>query len=289
MNKAIILYMPVIHQGYLDFLARNTEEDVLTRIYLLGESVTSQRRSIQKDLRALGSFKVANFLDGYYREARKSLGDIIEEETDLHRLLKGFDRVVMPNEDVCREFAKRIPEGIEVVFDNTFLRWESDNVKAKLPVESAKIIEPTEFHLALIKMLQEEAKKSPDQYRTVAAAAFIAEMILSIKYNDVVPDPAYYFYEGDPRSQLNKGKGVDLGLTIHAEAGVVADAARSNRWSLNGASIITTDFPCPPCAKLIACSGVKRLYFLDGYAMLDGERVLLEKGVEIIQIKQPDA
>lgn len=289
MNKAIILYMPVIHQGYIDFLARNTEEDVLTRIHLLGESVTSQRRSIQKDLRALGSFKVANFLDDYYREARKSLGDIIEEETDLHRLLKGFDRVIMPNEDVCRDFASRIPKGIEVIFDNTFLRWESDNVKARLPVESANIVEPTDFQSELIRRLREEAKKSPDQYRTVAAAAFVGERVLCLKHNAVVPDPAYYFYEGDPRSQLNKGKGVDLGLTIHAEADVIANAASAHRWGLYGASMITTDFPCPPCAKLIAYSGIKELYFLDGYAMLDGERVLLENGVEIFQIKQPDA
>ena len=42
-----------------------------------------------------------------------------------------------------------------------------------------------------------------------------------------------------------------------------------------------TVFPCPPCAKLIAYSGIKRLYCGGGYAVLDGEEVLKSNGVEI--------
>jgi dCMP deaminase len=50
-----------------------------------------------------------------------------------------------------------------------------------------------------------------------------------------------------------------------------------------------TDFPCPPCAKLIAAAGVKRLYFREGYAVLDGESVLEAAGVEVRQVRvQPD-
>ena len=49
--------------------------------------------------------------------------------------------------------------------------------------------------------------------------------------------------------------------------------------------MIVTDFPCPPCAKLVAYSGIKKLFYLKGYAMLDGERILKDAGVEIIKIK----
>ncbi len=45
-----------------------------------------------------------------------------------------------------------------------------------------------------------------------------------------------------------------------------------------------TDFPCPPCAKLIAAAGVERVYFRDGYAVLDGEDVLREAGVELLRV-----
>ena len=45
-----------------------------------------------------------------------------------------------------------------------------------------------------------------------------------------------------------------------------------------------TDFPCPPCAKLIAGAGVAKLYYRDGYAVLDGQDVLDVAGVEIVQV-----
>ena len=44
-----------------------------------------------------------------------------------------------------------------------------------------------------------------------------------------------------------------------------------------------TDFPCPPCARLIAAAGISRLYFRDGYAVLDGEEILRAAGVDILQ------
>jgi dCMP deaminase len=43
-----------------------------------------------------------------------------------------------------------------------------------------------------------------------------------------------------------------------------------------------TTFPCPPCAKMIAFSGVKKLYYAGGYGVLDGEAIMKSKGVEII-------
>ena len=49
-----------------------------------------------------------------------------------------------------------------------------------------------------------------------------------------------------------------------------------------------TTFPCPTCAKLIAYSGIKKLYAGGGYAVLDGELVLKAKGVKIIFV-EPDA
>jgi dCMP deaminase len=45
-----------------------------------------------------------------------------------------------------------------------------------------------------------------------------------------------------------------------------------------------TDFPCPPCAKLIAVAGVERLYFREGYAVLDGQDVLAAAGVDLVRV-----
>ena len=75
-----------------------------------------------------------------------------------------------------------------------------------------------------------------------------------------------------------------LGDVCGAEAQLVAAAAKQG-ISLEGASMYVTTFPCPPCAKLVAYSGIKKLYYADGYGVLDGERVLKSQGVEIVFVK----
>jgi len=54
---------------------------------------------------------------------------------------------------------------------------------------------------------------------------------------------------------------------------------------LSGADFYVTVFPCPDCTKLIAFSGVKRLFFKGGHASLDGVDILKAKGVEIIKVE----
>jgi dCMP deaminase len=65
---------------------------------------------------------------------------------------------------------------------------------------------------------------------------------------------------------------------------LIAEAAREG-ISTKGAVVYVTDFPCPPCAKLIAGAGISRLYFRTGYAVLDGEDVLAEAGVEVVRVE----
>jgi dCMP deaminase len=88
---------------------------------------------------------------------------------------------------------------------------------------------------------------------------------------------------GDPRSNFYKGVGFELSTATHAEARLIAQAARDGT-STEGAVMYVTDFPCPPCAKLIAAAGISRLYFRSGYAVLDGQQVLESAGVDLIQI-----
>ena len=76
---------------------------------------------------------------------------------------------------------------------------------------------------------------------------------------------------------------LELSLATHAEARLIADAARGGR-ATQGASMYVTDFPCPPCAKLIAGAGIATLYFRKGYAVLDGEDVLRAAGVDLVDI-----
>ena len=75
----------------------------------------------------------------------------------------------------------------------------------------------------------------------------------------------------------------DLSTAIHAEASVVAKAARDG-VPLDGADLYVTTFPCPACARLIAESGFRRCYFADPYSLLEGDTILRAAGVELFWV-----
>jgi dCMP deaminase len=49
--------------------------------------------------------------------------------------------------------------------------------------------------------------------------------------------------------------------------------------------LYVTVFPCPPCAKLIAYSGIKNVYCGGGYGVLDGEDILKSRGVKVFFVE----
>jgi dCMP deaminase len=75
----------------------------------------------------------------------------------------------------------------------------------------------------------------------------------------------------------------DLSTAIHAEAAVIAAAARDGA-GLAGADLYTTTFPCPACARLIAAAGFRRCFFAGQYSVLDGEQTLRASGVSLIWV-----
>lgn len=190
----------------------------------------------------------------------------------------------MPDEDVCRQVHEKYLNGVSVEFINTFLRWTSDSAKAHKEVESAREIIVNDDISVIFQQLLLEAEKSIDQYRQVGAAVCKRGEFCIYSHNMIVPSIYTLFYEGDPRSQFQKGVNIETSLALHGEAGLVARAAKEG-LCLDGADMFVTDFPCPPCAKLIAYSGIRRLFYLKGYAVLDGETILRENGVEIIRVK----
>jgi len=72
---------------------------------------------------------------------------------------------------------------------------------------------------------------------------------------------------------------------VHAEAALIAKAARDGLATANS-TLFVTDFPCPPCSKLIAGAGVGLLYYFDGYAISDGESVLADAGVKVVRVRR---
>jgi len=87
----------------------------------------------------------------------------------------------------------------------------------------------------------------------------------------------------DPRITAKKGESIERSIDIHAEARIIADAAKQG-VALDGLSMTVNTFPCPNCAKLIALSGIKTCYYIDGYAVVDGYSVLKDFGTEIVKL-----
>jgi len=70
--------------------------------------------------------------------------------------------------------------------------------------------------------------------------------------------------------------------TVHAEANAIIQAAK-NGTAIDGADIYVTASPCWNCFKLIANSGIKRVFYLEFYR---DERVLEVAGMAGIEMKQ---
>lgn len=72
-------------------------------------------------------------------------------------------------------------------------------------------------------------------------------------------------------------------FVLHAEQNVLVKMAKSTE-SIEGAELFCTHSPCPECSKLLAQSGIKKVYYKHAYRITDGIDVLKALGVEIEQV-----
>jgi dCMP deaminase len=76
--------------------------------------------------------------------------------------------------------------------------------------------------------------------------------------------------------------------TVHAEANAILQAAR-NGVAIGDAEIYTTASPCWPCFKLIANSGIRRVYYGEFYRDEKSLAVAREAGIELIDLGKDEA
>ena len=275
--KQVLLYLPVIHAGYEAFLRKHADA---AGILLLGPGFTADYPSLAKDIRALPAARAASYL-------RLVSGDAsirVVEPADLAGAVTG-DPLVLPDEAVMRDIADRygLGDGRSLVFDRTFLRWDRDWATAKAPVSFDGEITAAELPRELLGRAQALAGRSSDWWRQVGAVATRAGQVLGCAWNHHQPTEYAPYLNGDPRDAFERGVRADLSTAIHAEASLIAAAARDGT-SLAGADLYTTTFPCPACARLIAEAGFARCFFAGRYSVLDGEQTLRARGISLIWV-----
>lgn len=279
MKKTILAYIPVLHQGYWQFFEKYTSQ--VQVLYLFGRELIQEFDHLsRKDIRALTPEQIKCAIQSWYLFSKVDIAD----HRTLNHIRSMGSIVIMPDEDECRELAKKYLSDCTVEFDSIFLRWDKSRSVAQKEVSCDRIVPFEGFVAEMLSYAAEEAKKASNWWRQVGAVIAYDKEILLVGYNRQVPSPRMPYLEGDPRSFFKKGLHIELTTDMHAEARLISEAAM-NGISTKGADLYITTFPCPTCAKLVAYSGIKKCYFKLGYAMLDGERILHSQRVEIILVK----
>jgi dCMP deaminase len=275
--KQVLLYLPVIHSGYEGFLARHADAD---EILLLGAGFTAGYPSLAKDIRALPPARAAEYL----RRAGPVAPVRVVEPDGLAAAVTG-DTLVLPDEEIMRDIAARyrLDAGRALLFDRTFLRWDRDWATAKAPVSFDGEITVAELPRQLLGRAEAIAGRSSDWWRQVGAVAARDGRVLGCAWNRHHPTEYAPYLSGDPRDAFERGVRADLSTAIHAEAALIAGAARDGT-SLAGADLYTTTFPCPACARLIAEAGFRRCFFAGQYSVLDGEQTLRAREISLIWV-----
>jgi dCMP deaminase len=276
-TEAVVAYVPVLHEGYRRFVERHAAGK---RLFVVGPELYADHRPLAKDIRALDAELVARAIDswGICSEVR-----VLDVEAAV-LLAEESPVLTLPDEDVSHRLVESYFPRCAVRYDTVFLRWDKSR-SVRLLEPAVRAVDADEAFADVAGAAEEAAARSIDWWRQVGAAIRFADGTLVAAGNEHVPHPLSPYAAGDPRSNFFKGVHYELSTAVHAEARLIGDAARAGR-ATEGAVIYVTDFPCPPCAKLIAAAGVRRLYFREGYAVLDGEQVLEAAGVEVVRVRE---
>lgn len=280
MKNITIAYIPALHQGYISFLKKYQDQP----LYLLDDellTVLAQEEPYYgRDIRAVPTVLM--------KQAIENLGLVPEvrllNQATISNLQQDDISVVAPDEDISEAVVKKFLPQVKVEYVSTFLRWDKKISQKEFEIPPDRVISYSDLDQELMSAATDESQKSPDWWRQIGAVAVKEGRVILAAHNKNLPRPDNPNVLGDPRSNFDAGVRIDLVTTIHAEAAVVAEAARQG-ISLLGASLYTTTFPCPPCARLLISAGIKKVFYAQGYSLLDSEELLKRAGVEIILVK----
>jgi dCMP deaminase len=273
-NKtAILAFVPVLHQGYFDFLSK-TDGD----IWIFGKELISDYVHLGRDLRVLAADEMKVALQAVLPSRKISVAN----KSNLRSW--EYELTIMPDDEVCHDLAEKYLVGKKTEFVQVFLRWNKVITFKEHEVPAHRKITQESFHKEIMKLAFEEAEKSSDWWRQIASFIVKERKILLRTHNHHLPTDFHLSVNGDPRSNFDAGQHQDIFTSIHAEAEAIAKAAKDG-ISLKGASLYATTFPCPNCARLIGTAGIKTVYYSKGYSLLDAEKILDHFGVEVVLVQ----
>ncbi len=272
-HYAVVAFIPAIHKGYIDFLRKYPGT-----LYVIGPDFIADFPHIERDIRTPDIADLKKLIT-----ALEVTNDVIELTRGSITQLPENSTIIMPDDSVTRAVAEKYLPDRDITFDTTFLRWNKQISATEFIVPADRTISRDELDKELLDRAFDESHKSSDWWRRIGVVAVKDGAILLTGFNSHLPSDFTLDTYGDPRSSFDAGERFDLSTAIHGEAELISKAAK-NGIALDGASLYVTTFPCPACAKLIVNAGIKKVYYAQGYSLLDAEQILGAFGVELILI-----
>ncbi len=274
---AIVVYVPVLHEGYRKLFERHPDA---RELYLFGDDVIAEFPHLIKDIRRLDPTLIRKAIEAWKRFDNVTILDAAAIKT----LREVKTPLIVSDDDLTTDLVQRYFPDNPIERDTIFLRWDKKTSVEPMQVSPDIAVSETEIDHKMMEMAKAEGAESRDWWRRIGALAVKDGDILFKAHNHYVPSDQIAYDEGDPRSNFKSGEHFESSLAIHAEASLVAQAAREG-VSLKGADVYCDTFPCPPCAKQLAYAGIARLFYHTGYKILDGERILKSQSVQIVYVK----
>ena len=288
MAQIALAYIPVLHEGYHLFLTANQP---LARLYLLDQNslkiALPELEYLRKDLRCLPVDLAKNAVASWQLAEQVS---VVKNDADLPQLTDQ-DQVILTSDDIGAAVAEKYSDKYwpksKLTFSPIFLRWDRDSVLKEKNIVPDGQVTTDELAQKYMSQAFATASHSSDWWRHVGGVLVDQNgaVLLSCANRHLPSDQTPYTL-GDTRSLFKQGEFIELSTAGHAESTLIATAAK-NGIKLAGCSLYVTDFPCPYCARVVAASGIKNLFFSRGYGVMDGEHVLKDSGVLIQRVILP--
>lgn len=271
-KESFLGYVPAITKNSLEMLEQYNTNSFA--IYLI-DPADLAIKALRKDFRALSPETVKTLLSPRMPNIEVASAQFVYDIVD------SSDHLYMPDDEVTEKLVDiySIPENL-VTLDRTYYRWQKKNIPYQNEVNDTSIIYQKDYP-EIAELLQQEKNKALDPWRQVSSVLTDKDYnIILSNHNSYLPNQYSGEINGDIRSNYSKGIMLEASNAIHAEAALVAEAAKIG-VCLDGKKLFVSTFPCPTCAKLISKTGITSLIFEEGYTLIDGQDCLDSAGIEI--------
>ena len=278
----LIAYIPVLNQRHLDWFARHPGSN----LYLISQE--RAQRLIPRLGRNMGAIPTQVMLQILTDLDPRRFKEVeVFDPDEFSPCLTAptvWSNFVLPDEDVSHAVVQESFVGAraDVRFEMIWARFDMKSINYAHQVAADCRISSSEFDRIFMRQAVAVSGKSPDWWRQVGAVLVCDDVVVASACNVHMPTEYEVYMFGDPRTNYDAGQPGKY-ASLHAERGVIAACAASP-YSTRGSSLYVTTFPCEDCAREIGECGIARVFFKEGYSVLNAQEVLRSRNVEIIQV-----